>query len=191
MSTGDFQNIISTDSADRADLFLSTAQRLAAPLINIEKDFKGLLDPQYSLSPSTEPWANSKAERLVFDRLKRAFGNHSGYVAYHSLNLTRHAKKCFGEIDFLICCPLGMYVLEVKGGRVSCKDGEWNFTDKNGNTTPSREGPFKQAQSALHGLRDRMKEVIPAKFTDEFCIGYCVILPDCELSVVGVYFGSP
>lgn len=39
MSTHDFQNIISADSVDRADLFLSTAQRLGAPLINIEKDF--------------------------------------------------------------------------------------------------------------------------------------------------------
>lgn len=39
MSTEGFQEIICADAADRADLFLATAQRLGAPLINIEKDF--------------------------------------------------------------------------------------------------------------------------------------------------------
>ena len=39
MSTSAFQEIISADSDDRADLFLTTARRLGTPLINIEKDF--------------------------------------------------------------------------------------------------------------------------------------------------------
>ena len=39
MSTNGFRQIISADSADREDLFLTTALRLGAPLINIEKDF--------------------------------------------------------------------------------------------------------------------------------------------------------
>lgn len=39
MSTAGFQTIISASAADRADLFLTTANRLGAPLINIEKDF--------------------------------------------------------------------------------------------------------------------------------------------------------
>ena len=39
MSTAGFQKIIAADVADRADLFLTTANRLGAPLINIEKDF--------------------------------------------------------------------------------------------------------------------------------------------------------
>jgi len=39
MSTRGFQTIISASVADRSDLFLSTANRLGAPLINIEKDF--------------------------------------------------------------------------------------------------------------------------------------------------------
>lgn len=39
MSTADFQKIIAASVADRADLFLTTANRLGAPLINIEKDF--------------------------------------------------------------------------------------------------------------------------------------------------------
>ena len=39
MSTEGFRTIISASIADRSDLFLSTANRLGAPLINIEKDF--------------------------------------------------------------------------------------------------------------------------------------------------------
>ena len=39
MSTSGFQTIISASIADRSDLFLSAANRLGAPLINIEKDF--------------------------------------------------------------------------------------------------------------------------------------------------------
>lgn len=39
MSTEAFQAIIDAASADRTDLFLTTARRLGAPLINIEKDF--------------------------------------------------------------------------------------------------------------------------------------------------------
>lgn len=39
MTTGAFLDVIRADPADRADLFLTTAQRLGAPLINIEKDF--------------------------------------------------------------------------------------------------------------------------------------------------------
>ena len=39
MSNEGFQEIIDAHASDRADLFLTTAQRLGAPLINIEKDF--------------------------------------------------------------------------------------------------------------------------------------------------------
>ena len=39
MSTEGFQKIIAASVADRADLFLTTANWLGAPLINIEKDF--------------------------------------------------------------------------------------------------------------------------------------------------------
>ena len=39
MSREAFIEIIRADPADRADLFLTTAQRLGTPLINVEKDF--------------------------------------------------------------------------------------------------------------------------------------------------------
>jgi len=133
--------------------------------------------------PATPYMTNSKAERVVFDRLKRAFSNDDGYTAYHSLNLTRHERKRFGEIDFLVCCPLGIYVLEVKGGRVSCNVGEWTFTDRNERSDTSREGPFKQAESGLHALVTHLMEAIPSDCIKRFSIGFGVLLPNCELKV--------
>jgi len=135
--------------------------------------------------PATPYLTNSKAERIVFDRLKRAFGNCDGYTAYHSINLTRHERKRFGEIDFLVCCPLGIYVLEVKGGRVACNDGEWTFTDRQERSNTSREGPFKQAEGGLHALARRLKEALSPDCINRFSIGFGVVLPNCEFDIMG------
>jgi hypothetical protein len=66
----------------------------------------------------------SRAELVVFDRLKAAFARDDGLrlTAFHSLNLTHHAYKRFGEIDFVIVGRPGILVLEVKGGggHLSC-----------------------------------------------------------------------
>ncbi len=130
---------------------------------------------------------HSQAEKRVFDRLRAvSFDEKQGnYTAYHSLNLTRHAYKRFGEIDFLICGPKGLYAIEVKGGRVSCKDGVWNYTNRYGENFTSREGPFKQAESALHGLMKNLRANLPEDVVSQFSIGFGVVFPDCELSVTG------
>ena len=72
MSTEAFQEIIRAEAADRADLFLATAQRLGAPLINIEKDFWvcWTLNTLYHRLPSDGP-------RLLFKggtSLSKAYG---------------------------------------------------------------------------------------------------------------------
>ena len=137
--------------------------------------------------PASPHKTESPAEKRIFDVLRRAFGgpHSSEYTAFHSLNLTRHAKKRFGEIDFLIVCPLGIYVLEVKGGRVSCSEGVWHYTNQKGEVNTSYEGPFKQAESALHGLVNKAKEKLPKPVIDEFSIGFGVVLPDCRLTTSG------
>lgn len=134
--------------------------------------------------PASPHKTDSTAEKKVFDILRRVFDgpHYSDYVGFHSLNLTRHAKKRFGEIDFLIVCPLGILVLEIKGGRVSCSEGVWQYTNKTGSVNISYEGPFKQAESALHGLISKLREKISNQIVEEFSIGFGVILPDCKLT---------
>ncbi len=128
--------------------------------------------------PDTPHGTHSLAEKRVFDRLRAAFPG-GDYTVYHSLNLTRHAYKRFGEIDFLVCGPEGLFALEVKGGGVSCQRGYWRYANRYGEVAESAEGPFKQAQSALHGLLAKLRVCLPEPVLAQFAIGYGVIFPEC------------
>ncbi len=128
--------------------------------------------------PSQPLGTSSNAEIRMFDQLRAAFArsDQSGWFAMHSLNLPRHEYKRFGEIDFVICGPGGLFVLEVKGGGVSCHDGIWETTNRYGETERLQESPFKQAEGALHGLRGKL----PASLSNVFVVGYGVVMPDVE-----------
>ena len=120
----------------------------------------------------------SPAEKRLFERLRGAFDDR--YLACHSLKPTRHPHKRFAEIDFVVCGPEGLYVLEVKGGGIACRDGVWRYTNRYGREIESREGPFRQAETALHGLREDLQARLPAGVLDRFTVGYGVIFPDCD-----------
>lgn len=128
--------------------------------------------------PSQPLGTGSQAEIRMFDQLRAAFSgpDKSGWFAMHSLNLPRHEYKRFGEIDFVVCGPEGLFVLEIKGGGVSCHDGIWETTNRYGETVRLRESPFKQAEGALHGLRGKL----PAPLSNTFVVGYGVVMPDVE-----------
>ncbi len=128
--------------------------------------------------PSAPFRTGSQAEKRVFDRLRRAFDDR--YAAYHSLKPTRHRNKRFPEIDFVICGPEGLYAIEVKGGRVSCLGGVWQYQDRFGHVDRSQEGPFRQAESALHGLMDTLRAGLPVHVHNRVAAGYGVVLPDCD-----------
>ena len=128
--------------------------------------------------PSQPLGTSSNAERRMFDQLRAAFArpDQTGWFAMHSLNLPRHEYKRFGEIDFVVCGPDGLFVLEIKGGGVSCHDGIWETTNRYGETERLRESPFKQAEGALHGLRGKL----PSSLSNVFVVGYGVVMPDVE-----------
>ncbi|NEX19019.1 AAA family ATPase [Thiorhodococcus mannitoliphagus] len=139
--------------------------------------------------PSTPHATNSSAERRVFDRLRGAFeqGQERGQAltVLHSLNLTRHASKRFGEADFVIVGPRGILVLEVKGGGIACHDGIWYSTDRTGVSNRLKESPFRQAEAAMHGLRSRLEAALPPGVCAQFVWGYAVVFPDCDWSITG------
>ena len=120
----------------------------------------------------------SRAELRVFDQLRACFSgaDQHDWFAMHSLNLPQHEYKRFGEIDFVVCGPDGIFVLEVKGGAVSCRDGVWETRNRHGSVERLTESPFKQAESALHGLRKKL----PTDLTNAFVLGYAVITPDVD-----------
>jgi hypothetical protein len=121
---------------------------------------------------------NSHAEKRVFDQLRAAFSgpDQSGWFAMHSLNLPRHEYKRFGEVDFVICGPDGLFALEIKGGGVSCRDGVWETRNRHGETERLKESPFRQAEGALHGLRKKL----PSQLDHALVSGYGVVMPDVE-----------
>jgi hypothetical protein len=130
--------------------------------------------------PPTHPAiASSNAERKVFESLAAIRLGPS--AAIHSLRLTNHAYKAVGEIDFIIVTPSGILVLEVKGGGVRVDgNGIWHYTDRYGSDHASKEGPFKQASSAMFALMNRRHGKGPYVLPRSVPIGYGVIFPDCE-----------
>jgi hypothetical protein len=126
--------------------------------------------------PSQPLDTQSRAELRVFDQLRACLSgaDQHGWFAMHSLNLPQHEYKRFGEIDFVVCGPDGLFVLEVKGGDVSCRDGVWETRNRYGSVDPLRESPFRQAEGALHGLRKKL----PAELATAFVFGYAVVMPD-------------
>ena len=124
---------------------------------------------------------DSRAEAKFFRVLRDARPN-DAWTCYHSLNCSEHAYKHWAEIDFLLTGPEAILVLEVKGGRVKCKDGIWTYTDRFGRSRTSSEGPYRQAQTSMYALRtllsDRYKLDVVASGRIPF--GFGVVFPDID-----------
>ncbi len=115
----------------------------------------------------------SVAERRLFNRFRRELSDNI-YVL-HSLGLTNHKNKLWGECDFVIVSHSGIFIIEVKGGGVSCENGQWIYKRHDGRQSKKPEGPFEQAKTAMFAVR----EVLFQKDHLKNClIGYGVIMPD-------------
>ncbi|WP_245712785.1 nuclease-related domain-containing DEAD/DEAH box helicase [Micromonospora nigra] len=125
------------------------------------------------------PSVKSAAEARIHRRLKLVGGDWS--FALHSLNLPEHGWKRVSEIDFVVAGRRGVYVLEVKGGRVSCTNGIWTHTDRAGTQRRRRESPFAQASSAMFTLQRRIEDRLGREAMRRVTIGYAVVFPDCQL----------
>ena len=93
--------------------------------------------------------ATPQGERRVFALLQND-PDTKDWVVLHSYGISRHETKRSAEIDIVVLAPgLGVLCLEVKGTMVSRHEGVWDYGYKT-----STEGPFRQASSAMHALRD-------------------------------------
>jgi hypothetical protein len=119
------------------------------------------------------------SERQVFARLAELSFD-DDWRCLHSLNLSEHEYKRMGELDFVVVSPLGILVLEVKGGRVSRDEsGIWTYSTRHHSRTDS-EGPFRQAESGMHSLRHRLHEELGGALSRGTAFGYGVVFPFCE-----------
>ncbi len=118
------------------------------------------------------------SERRVFEALA---GSPLSGTALHSLNLPDHEYKLTAELDFVLILDDLILAVEVKGGQVSCRDGLWTYSDRAGHRRTSREGPFKQVQTAMYALRERLRERLGVE-VDDVAFGYLVVTPDVDLA---------
>jgi len=129
------------------------------------------------LIPSIYRNNNSDAERYIFSLLRK-IELAPGWTAFHSLNVSEHQYKEWAELDFVILGPKGVFVLEVKGGGVTCRDGIWYFTDRFGIKHQNSEGPFNQAKKGMYALKDRLKKSTISHNIDNVCFGWGVVFPN-------------
>lgn len=110
------------------------------------------------LPPYIDKACKSTGERMLFDIFKNSSFT-KDWIVLHSLNLSNHSVRLYGEIDFLILIPGGgIYVMEVKGGDVKCIDGVWHYTNRYNVTNTSPIGPFNQARDAMFSLHSSIRK---------------------------------
>lgn len=121
-----------------------------------------------------------RSERMVFHKLERELPDE--WIVLHSLGLPGHETKIEGEADFVVLAPSGIFVIEVKGGTVSCRDGVWTYSG-DFPTFTKRESPWSQAMTALGAVRNSLT-VADSRF-NSVLFGYGVMMPFTEFTTRG------
>ena len=94
---------------------------------------------------------SSQAERNLYDALKGALPK--GWVAWHSLKV-RTDQGVEGESDFVIADPdRGFLIVEVKGGQIEVRDGQWLQ-----NGSPLKKSPREQGHRVARAVRQKLEE---------------------------------
>lgn len=121
----------------------------------------------------------SNAEKKMYDVLQN-LDMEDAYVL-HSLGLPKHQSKIYGEIDFVVVCKRGVACLEIKGGRVECREGKWYFTDRYGEERQKPEGPFAQVTGNMFSLLTAIRGKFANNQHIKFFLMACgVVFPDIE-----------
>jgi KaiC/GvpD/RAD55 family RecA-like ATPase len=126
------------------------------------------------------PERSPNSERHVYERLGRELPD--DWVVLHSLGLPGHKKKIWGEADMVVLSTLGVFALEVKGGKVSCSDGVWTFSGDFRSYT-KRESPWTQASGAMSAVKSRLQQANGA-FKDVL-FGFGVVMPYTDFRQTG------
>lgn len=133
------------------------------------------------------PEIKSAAEKRIFEWF-RDDPKTSDWVVLHSLGISNHKSVIHGETDFFVMAPhMGLFALEVKGGRVKRKDGIWSFTDRYGNVGTKERGPFDQANEGIFSIvKDIKGKLDPShQHLTRILFGIGVMFPDIEYTTVG------
>jgi hypothetical protein len=132
----------------------------------------------------------SKAERRVFAALRD--GLDDGWRVFHSASWVVRDEGSGagdGEIDFVLVQPGGAIVcLEVKGGAIQSKFGEWS-RKSNGAWERMRD-PFQQALDHRYDLERLITDRTSIRGRELF-IGHAVALPDIPVHALALAPDAP
>lgn len=128
---------------------------------------------------------HSEAEKRIYGWFKNDPTTRD-WVVFHSKHLAEHVKNIEGEIDYLVLAPgLGVYALEVKGGRVKkTADGNWHYINKDNVDTIKKRSPFSQAHDEIFSLMKYLDVHCPdrPRLTNIF-FNYAVMMPDIVFDI--------
>ena len=123
----------------------------------------------------------TKSEQEVFEFIRWASDSDEFYCL-HSVGLARHLRKSYGEADFIVIGPLGVFCLEVKGGQIKRDEGIWTIGWP-GSSYESTEGPFKQSQQTIYPLIEELSDRLSPEFKRRTMVGWGVIFPDITFNL--------
>lgn len=131
------------------------------------------------IPPSIDSSTPSSAERRLFNLLKND-PDTGGWTVLHSLGLAHRQGKPYGEIDFVVIVPEGGVVcLEVKGGKISCREGIWFTRGRSYRECELKKSPFLQAREGMFALRDAIISKFGRNSEEGLCpCVYGVVFPD-------------
>jgi len=131
------------------------------------------------IPPVADPSTLSSGERKVFSLLENDPATHN-WLVFHSLGLAHRGRsKPYGEIDFVVLVPgAGVCCLEVKGGRIACRDGVWTTTDRDDRTSEMTRSPFMQVREGMFALKNSVQSRAPLGFPQHLTFAAAVVFPD-------------
>ena len=128
-------------------------------------------------------------ERMMYERIKKDLEEH--YLQWHmfyDLNLNiRASYKSEVQIDFLLICPKGIIVIEVKGGRMHIRNGVYVNTMHGVGSKNLPESPFHQAKRYRNALLEPSNGVYDRK---EVFITFACAFPSAHLDRTSVITGD-
>lgn len=122
----------------------------------------------------------SAAEIKLFQRFKAMPGT-DDWVVMHSLAIAKHTTQSQGEADFVVIIPsYGVFVLEVKGGRISHNEGAWFSKDRN-DINYQIKNPVEEASNAMHSIKEYISNCQHTAKLERSLFGFGVVFPNTTM----------
>lgn len=130
------------------------------------------------------------SERIVFDAVRKNLPN--DWYVFHSFDYVArglYEKRWDGEIDFLLYHPdKGILILEVKGGAVSYRNGQWYQEDRPMDPVGQAK---KNKYAVMKLLQENLNRDIPLKFAHAVCFPACGVQEVWPLEAQGIVLTGP